>query len=92
MNGDNLSDEKFLQIARDLNLNMEEFEKDMNDLKIVARINQDIRLGGYLGVRGTPTIYINGRLSKARTLEALQAEVEIELRKVKKEGKSKGRG
>jgi protein-disulfide isomerase len=92
MNGDNLSDEKFLQIARELNLNMEEFKKDMNDLKIVARINQDIRLGAYLGVRGTPTVYINGRLSKARTLEALQAEVEIELRKVKKEGKSKGRG
>ena len=92
MNGDNLSDEKFLQIARELNLNMEKFEKDMNDLKIVARINQDIRLGGYLGVRGTPTVYINGRLSKARTLETLQAEVEIELRKVKKEGKTKGRG
>jgi protein-disulfide isomerase len=92
MNGDNLSDEKFLQIARELNLDMGEFEKDMKDLKIVARINQDIRLGAYLGVRGTPTVYINGRLSKARTLEALQAEVEIELRKVRKEVKSKGKG
>jgi protein-disulfide isomerase len=64
----------------------------MNDLKIVARINQDIRLGAYLGVRGTPTVYINGRLSKARTLQALQTEVEIELRKVKKEVRSKGKG
>jgi protein-disulfide isomerase len=92
MNGDNLSDEKFLQIARELNLDMGEFEKDMKDLKIVARINQDIRLGAYLGVRGTPTVYINGRLSKARTLGALQAEVEMELRKVRKEGNSKGKG
>jgi protein-disulfide isomerase len=92
MNGDSLSDEKFLQIARELNLDMEEFQKDMNDLKIVARINQDIRLGAYLGVRGTPTVYINGRLSKARTLGALQAEVQMELRKVKKEVKSEGKG
>ena len=91
-NIERVNDEKLLEIAREIGLDMEKFEKDMNDLKIVARINQDIRLGGYLGVRGTPTVYINGRLSKARTLEALQAEVEIELRKVKKEGKSKGRG
>jgi len=92
MNIDSLSDEKFLQIAREVGLNLERFEKDMNDLKLVARINQDIRLGSYLGVRGTPTVYINGRLSKARTLEALQSDVQMELRKVRKEVKRDGKG
>jgi protein-disulfide isomerase len=43
-NGDTLSDQKFRQIARELGLDLERFEKDINDLKIVARINQDIRL------------------------------------------------
>ena len=86
-NLESVNDQKFLEIARELNLNMEKFEKDLNDLKIVARINQDIRLGAYLNVRATPTVFINGNVSKARTLEAFQAEVEMELRKVKSEGK-----
>ena len=91
-NLDSLNDEKFLQIARELGLDMEKFEKDMNDLKIVARINQDIRLGAYLGVRATPTVFINGMVSRARTLEAFQADVEMELRKVKKEQEVRGEG
>jgi len=91
-NLDSIDDQKFLEIARELGLDMERFEKDINDLKIVARINQDIRLGAYLEVRATPTVFINGSVSKARTLEALQVDVEMELRKVKKEVKSEGKG
>jgi protein-disulfide isomerase len=91
-NFESLNDEKFLQIASELGLDMERFEKDINDLKIVARINQDIRLGAYLEVRATPTVFINGTVSKARTLEALQVDVETELRKVKKEVKREGKG
>ncbi len=83
-NIDTLSDQKFRQIARELGLDLERFEKDINDLKIVARINQDIRLGAHMGVRGTPTVFINGKVSRARTLEALQAAVENELEKARK--------
>ncbi len=83
-NVDTLSDQKFRQIARELGLDLERFEKDINDLKIVARINQDIRLGANMGVRGTPTVFINGRASRARTLEALEAAVENELEKARK--------
>ena len=91
-NIDSINDQKFLEIARELGLDMERFEKDINDLKIVARINQDIRLGAYLGVRATPTVFINGRVSRARTLEAFQVDVETELRKVKKESEVSGEG
>jgi protein-disulfide isomerase len=91
-NVDSLNEHKFLQIARELNLDMERFEKDMNDMKIVARINQDIRLGGYLGVRATPTVLINGSVSRARTPEALQSDVERELERAKKEVNRKGKG
>jgi len=83
-NVDTLSDQKFRQIARQLGLDLGRFEKDINDLKIVARINQDIRLGAYMGVRATPTVFINGRVSRARTLEALEAAVENELEKARK--------
>ena len=82
--GESLSDQKFRDIARELGLDMERFEKDINDLKIVARINQDIRLGAYMGVRGTPTVFINGNVSRARTLEALEAAVRNELQRTRK--------
>ena len=83
-NGDSLSDEKFRDIARELGLDLERFEKDLNDLKIVARINQDIRLGAHMGVRGTPTVFINGNVARARTLEALEAAVRHELQRTRK--------
>ena len=89
-NVDSLNDQKFLEIARELNLDIERFEKDMNDLKIVARINQDIRLGAYLGIRATPTVLINGTVSRARTLESLQDDVEKELARARKNSVVKG--
>ena len=91
-NGDSLSDQKFQHIARELGLDLERFEKDINDLKIVARINQDIRLGAYMGVRGTPTVFINGKVSKARTLEALEAAVKNALDEARKRPAASGGG
>lgn len=90
--GDSLSDEKFQQIARELGLDLNRFRKDLNDLKIVARVNQDIRLGAYMGVRGTPTVFINGRVSRARTLEALEAAVEHALEEARKRPTTSGGG
>ena len=89
---DTLSDQKFRQIARELGLDLERFEKDINDLKIVARINQDIRLGAYMGVRGTPTVFINGKVSRARSLQALEAAVESALEKASKQPGVSGGG
>jgi protein-disulfide isomerase len=92
-NYNGLSDQKFRQIARELGLDLERFEKDMNDLRIVARINQDIRLGAYMEPRvtGTPSVFINGRKSRARILEALQVAVEKELEKFRRVGPAAGR-
>ena len=83
-NFDRLSDVKVVEIALALGLDLEQFEKDAESYLIVARINQDIRLGAKAGVRGTPTVFINGGVSRARTLEALQAAVEKELEKSEK--------
>lgn len=87
-NYDSLSDQKFRQIARELGLDLERFEKDMNDLRIVARINQDIRLGAYMQPRvtETPSVFINGTKSRAWTLEALQVAVEKELEELRRVG------
>jgi protein-disulfide isomerase len=83
-NSDRLSDVKVVEIALELGLDLEQFEKDTESYLIVARVNQDIRQGARAGVRGTPTVFINGRVSRARTLEALQAAVEKELEQSRK--------
>jgi protein-disulfide isomerase len=87
-NYDSLSDQKFRQIARELGLDLERFEKDMKDLRIVARINQDIRLGAYMQpkVTETPSVFINGKKSRAWTLEALHVAVEKELEELRRVG------
>ena len=38
---------------------------------------KDISLGNRVEVRGTPTIYINGRKTKARNIDSLKGEIEL---------------
>ena len=83
-NYDRLDDQKFREIARELNLDMEKFEKDLNDPATILRVNKDAQLGHSVGVGGTPTVFINGSISKARTLEDFQAIIVKELQKAGK--------
>lgn len=52
----------FMQQAQNLGLNMEKFRLDMNSAEIKQRIIQDYNRGISLGVQGTPTLFINGRM------------------------------
>jgi len=80
-NYQHLNDQKFIEFARAVNLDMKKFEKDMNDPATILRVEKDVQLGNIVGVRGTPTIFINGSISKARTLEEIRAAVEDWLEK-----------
>jgi protein-disulfide isomerase len=73
-----LNDAKFAELAQGLGLNAEQFEKDLKDPKIQARINQDIQDGQEAGVRGTPTIFVNGKRLKTRSLPGFSAMIEKE--------------
>ena len=75
----NLSDEKFKEIAGELKLNQLEFEQGMKDPEILARVRRDSIEGKNAGVSGTPTIFINGRQLKNRTLPGFQALIDKEL-------------
>lgn len=59
-----LNEAKFIQVAQDLGLDMEKFKKDM---KVAGanqvKIDKDMALGSQVGVRGTPTFYVNGKLA-----------------------------
>jgi protein-disulfide isomerase len=87
-NYNKLNDQKIHEIALGLGLDQTEFEKKMKDPGIKAMIRQDLRDAAQAGVRATPTVFINGRRLKNRTLQGFQAAVDKELQKLgKKTGK-----
>ena len=53
--------ELFESYAGTLGLNMEEFKKDMDSDKAKERVDSDHALGDSLGIKVTPTIFINKR-------------------------------
>jgi len=74
-----LSDQKIKDIARDLGFDMEKFEKQMKDPGILAQIRQDMLDGNQAGVRGTPTVFIGGRLLRNWSPKEFQMLIDKEL-------------
>jgi len=68
----NLSNEKLVEIAKKLGLDMDRFNKDRNDPAIQKLIDGDLNDGRQAGVRGTPTIFVNGIRLQNRSLEGFQ--------------------
>lgn len=69
------------KIANDLGLDLDQFKKDMNSPRLQQIVARDVKDAGRLGVTGTPTIFINGRKLKQRSLEGFQAMIDEELSK-----------
>ena len=80
-NFNHINDQKIKDIARELGYKTAEFEKQMADTGILSRIRQDVQDGTAAGVRGTPTVFINGRRLKNRTLKRFQDLIDKELEK-----------
>jgi len=53
--------ELFTQYAQNLGLDMHEFQKSFDDVTFKQNIAQDVADANILGVKGTPTFFINGR-------------------------------
>ena len=56
-----LKDEDFHSFAQELKLNEEQFKKDYQSTDIKKLVDADIKLGDTLGLKGTPTFYLNGK-------------------------------
>ena len=80
-NYNRLNDQVVQEQAQQLRLDMQKFEKDMSDPQIAQQINQDLQDGAKAGVRGTPTIYVNGSLLRNTSPEGFQAAIDKELEK-----------
>jgi len=82
-NYNKLSEEKINEIAQSLKLDMEQFKQDRENPALSAIIQRDLKDGVEAGVRGTPTIFINGRLLQQRSLPGFKQVIDEELGKKK---------
>jgi protein-disulfide isomerase len=76
----NLNDKKFVEFAEALGLDMDRFTKSLKDPRILNIINNDMREAQKAGVRGTPTIFVNGKRLKDRSLRGFSAMIDKELK------------
>ena len=80
----NLSPEKFTEIATKLGLDMDKFKKDLKSSTISQRIAKDQQDAIQAGVRGTPSLFVNGRKVKDRSFINIQKMINEELNRDKK--------
>ena len=80
-----LNDGKIKEIVKKLDLNEQEFEKRMDDPQIVQKIKKDYIDGVNAGVSGTPTLFVNGKLLRNRSLDGFKEII------VKELGKARGK-
>jgi protein-disulfide isomerase len=85
-NYNRLNDQKIQEIVKQLNLDQTKFNEDTKSPVEAARVRQDYEEGIRLGVRGTPTVFINGKqFRKKRSMKNMEAVIEEAL----KAGKAK---
>ncbi|MCA9401045.1 MAG: thioredoxin domain-containing protein [Candidatus Omnitrophica bacterium] len=84
-NSKNLSDEKFEELAKDIGLNVKKFKKDLkdNDEKYEEYIQKDMELASKVTVRGTPTMFLNGKKTNARDFAGYKREIDQLLKEKK---------
>ncbi|MCH2109600.1 MAG: thioredoxin domain-containing protein [Polyangiaceae bacterium] len=69
-----LDDARLKEIAKKIGLDVAQFEKDLKSEEVADAVARDRKQGEAVGLRGTPTIFINGRLFE------FQADLKTELR------------
>ena len=75
-----LSTEAINNVAVELQLDIDQFNKDMESQEIRQMVNKDMLDAQKAGVTGTPTIFINGKKLKNRSLAGFQAMIDKELK------------
>lgn len=74
-----LSVDKLDEIAESFELDMDQFRKDIMSKDVIALIVRDVREGRRIGVSGTPTVFINGKMVEDANLNRLDKLIQKEL-------------
>jgi protein-disulfide isomerase len=57
----NLDDSSLISYAKEIGLDVTQFEKDFGSQPTVEKVEEDINSGNRFGVEGTPTFFVNGK-------------------------------
>ncbi len=74
-----INDRKIDEISKILKLDITQFKREMVGADTQARINSDLTEGRKIGVRGTPTVFINGKLLRNKSLSGFTQAINREL-------------
>jgi protein-disulfide isomerase len=83
-NSAKLSDDYYVELAKELKLDVEKFKADLKDPSLQALIAKDMADGQAAGVGGTPTIFVNGVRLENRSDEGFESAVQEALKTTKK--------
>jgi len=73
-----LGEEQYKALAKQLGLDLTRFIRDSNGKGILGRISQDMQEARKAGLRGTPTLFVNGRRYTGRQTTAAGLQEDIE--------------
>ena len=79
----NLNEASLQKFASEAGLDIAKFNSDRTSPAVSQQINQDMQGGLAAGVRGTPTIFVNGLLLKERSLTEVSRLIDSELNRLK---------
>jgi protein-disulfide isomerase len=77
-----LSEEVLKRIAGEVGLDVKAFEAARKNPELAAAVSRDMQEGSQAGVRGTPTIFVNGRRLQQRSLQGFSQAIDMELAKL----------
>jgi protein-disulfide isomerase len=78
-----LTDDSFKGFAEQLELDTARFMADFNSTKYDKLIQEDMSLGQKVGVRGTPTLFLNGKRMSRRSFNDFKEAIDESLKKKK---------
>ena len=77
-----INEAKVQEIAKEIGLDLAKLNSDAKDPAIQKLINRDLVNGRQSGVRGTPTIFVNGKRLNNRSLAGFQQAIDAALKKM----------
>ena len=79
-------DEQYLQTAaKEVGLDLDRFNADRQGAELAQLLDKDIANAKEIGVQGTPSLFVNGRPLKSRSMPGLYQLIDEELTKTKQE-------
>ncbi|HXC50616.1 MAG TPA: thioredoxin domain-containing protein [Candidatus Limnocylindrales bacterium] len=78
-----LSPENYVKWAGEIGLNVDQFKKDMESPEVAAQITSDMKEAGDVGVRGTPSFFIDGKQPAGRSFELYKSIIDESIKNKK---------